>query len=357
MHGVNSDATLKNKTVMNNENTIYDRNEDTQFDNTRFAGNKTANAANGKAANEETQYDDTRFADNTGQQPTANGQPRKVAMGKRVAIAFGAAAALGAGAAVLMSATTADGTENGGDGTDGGHPEWTDGHVQVAGSVNDNMSFTEAFNAARDEVGTGGVFEWHGNIYSTFTEDEWNGMSLAEREEYGSHFNWHGNGGNNDSSADAEVVASSATNDDAAVDVSVADGQTVSAEPDYTVGNDGAHGEAEAVAVSDDDVTADDEVQILGVEHDAQTGMTYAHMTFDDHDAVLVDINNDNTFDVLAVDANDDHQLSDNEMIDISDHHITAESLGIDTSVDDNNMMAGNGEQPVDDGGDGIVAM
>lgn len=37
--------------------------------------------------------------------------------------------------------------------------------VLVATSVNDDMSFNETFAAARHEVGAGGAFEWHGNIY------------------------------------------------------------------------------------------------------------------------------------------------------------------------------------------------
>lgn len=38
--------------------------------------------------------------------------------------------------------------------------------------VNDNMSFSEAFAAARQEVGAGGVFQWHGQSYGTFYENE-----------------------------------------------------------------------------------------------------------------------------------------------------------------------------------------
>lgn len=41
-----------------------------------------------------------------------------------------------------------------------------------AGTVNDNMSFNEAFAAAREEVGAGGVFAWHGEYYNTFYEEE-----------------------------------------------------------------------------------------------------------------------------------------------------------------------------------------
>ncbi len=40
------------------------------------------------------------------------------------------------------------------------------------GTVNDNMSFAEAFAAARAELGPGGVFEWHGQLYGTFYATE-----------------------------------------------------------------------------------------------------------------------------------------------------------------------------------------
>ena len=48
-------------------------------------------------------------------------------------------------------------------------------------SINDDMSFGEAFKAARAQVGPGGVFTWHGNIFNTYTAAEWNAMSLEER--------------------------------------------------------------------------------------------------------------------------------------------------------------------------------
>ena len=52
--------------------------------------------------------------------------------------------------------------------------------LQVA-AVNDDMSFGEAFAAARAEVGPGGVFHWHGGIYNTYTVDEWNAMSVDQK--------------------------------------------------------------------------------------------------------------------------------------------------------------------------------
>lgn len=58
--------------------------------------------------------------------------------------------------------------------------------VQVA-KVGDDLSFGEAFAAARAEVGPGGVFYWHGGIYNTFTEAEWNGMTAEQKTEFAQH--------------------------------------------------------------------------------------------------------------------------------------------------------------------------
>ena len=62
--------------------------------------------------------------------------------------------------------------------------ELTPANVPVA-NVSDDMSFGEAFAAARAEVGAGGVFRWHGNLYNTFTAEEWDAMNAEERTEFG----------------------------------------------------------------------------------------------------------------------------------------------------------------------------
>ena len=45
-------------------------------------------------------------------------------------------------------------------------------------------SFDEAFSSARHEVGPGGVFTWDGELYSTYTGNEWNRLSPAQQEEF-----------------------------------------------------------------------------------------------------------------------------------------------------------------------------
>lgn len=56
--------------------------------------------------------------------------------------------------------------------------------IDVAGKVTDDMSFAQAFEAARSEVGMGGVFGWHGHWYNTFEKDEWGSLSLEQRQQY-----------------------------------------------------------------------------------------------------------------------------------------------------------------------------
>lgn len=56
--------------------------------------------------------------------------------------------------------------------------------IDVAGKVTDTMPFEQAFGAAREEVGAGGVFNWHGRWYNTFEKEEWTDLSLEQRQEY-----------------------------------------------------------------------------------------------------------------------------------------------------------------------------
>lgn len=57
-------------------------------------------------------------------------------------------------------------------------------NIDIAGGINENMTFEEAYAAAREEVGPGGVFSWHGNVYNTFTVEEWQSLSIAQRQEF-----------------------------------------------------------------------------------------------------------------------------------------------------------------------------
>ena len=56
---------------------------------------------------------------------------------------------------------------------------------QAAGTKSlDDLSFREAFETARADMGPGGVFSWHGNLYNTYTAQEWSSMSSAEKKQF-----------------------------------------------------------------------------------------------------------------------------------------------------------------------------
>ncbi len=56
--------------------------------------------------------------------------------------------------------------------------------IDVSTMVNDDMSFGEAFAAARDELGAGGVFMWNGNAYNTYYKEEWADMAQADKDSF-----------------------------------------------------------------------------------------------------------------------------------------------------------------------------
>lgn len=56
--------------------------------------------------------------------------------------------------------------------------------MTVASEVNDSMSFNEAFAAARQAIGPGGLFVWHGHAYGTYYKNEWDAMSQEDQDQY-----------------------------------------------------------------------------------------------------------------------------------------------------------------------------
>lgn len=53
--------------------------------------------------------------------------------------------------------------------------------IPVAGA-NGEQSFGDAFAEARENLGAGGVFEWRGRLYNTYTAEEWQEMTADEQD-------------------------------------------------------------------------------------------------------------------------------------------------------------------------------
>lgn len=164
-----------------------------------------------------------------------------------------------------------------------------DENITFAEEVKDEMTFAEAFAAARAEVGSGGVFEWHGHLYGTYYADEWNKMTIEEKADYNSHFAW------NDSSATeikAEVVEERSL---------MTDG-LIQDEPEP-------------------------EVEVLGIVHDNQNDINIGAVDVEGQRVFLFDVDNDLGFDYIASDVNQNGMFEENEVDYIGDDNISVNDL------------------------------
>ena len=167
--------------------------------------------------------------------------------------------------------------------------------IPIATCVNDGMSFSEAFAAARHEVGSNGAFVWHGQVYTTFYAEEWSVLSPAEQKAFS-----------------ADAIA------------------TVNGE-----------------YVSDNQNTSDDtsaiEVHVLGVEENVEMGngelANLGIAEVEGHSALFIDRDADGTFDLLAVDINDNGYVDDNEVVDINELGLDVETLASHIETDPVDQM------------------
>lgn len=239
-------------------------------------------------------------------------QPKKNSPWKSAACGLGSGILLGAATTLFSSATPAENVVNAenGENAEGTENEvsenaeptssLSDGMVPVAESVQDDMSFGEAFAAARAEVGPGGVFVWNGNAYSTYTAEEWGSMSAEQREEYSSH-----------------VHVDTSSNEDLQVGTQQSQQQNVE---DFG-------GETPEIEVTPGE-PEDEGVEILGVVYDDASGMTVGMMSVNNQEVSVVDIDSDGSFDIMSTDANGDNQISQDEFYDISEEGLTVDDLG-----------------------------
>lgn len=317
-----------------------------------------------EAENENTKFEETPVQEsNPNDIPDNNEAPAKHGKGlwKRAAIGAGTGLLIGGVSTVLMGMKGADSepnteTESGNEPENGNnndpaqaneglpHPEWVDDQIQVATSVDDGMSFGEAFAAARAEVGAGGCFEWHGQVYGTYTADEWNGMTAEQRAEYGDHFSW-----NHIDHSQSDVAQHSTHIDNSASQANTAGASGTDDIEVVSVNHDGNNNDMAQAGTGNDSVNAEvvevsqaePEVEILGVVHDADSGANIGSMSVDGQEVILIDVDNDMQFDYMAADVNGNGQVDQGELVDIQAQGLTVNGVGgfTDPSSD---MIASN---------------
>lgn len=200
------------------------------------------------------------------------------------------------------------------------HPELVDTEVPVATGVSDDMSFGQAFAAARAETGPGGVFEWHGNLYGTYTAEEWDAMSAGERADFGRHFAWSrmDHSQSDVASHDSQSSHNSHGSDDSDIEV-------VSVNHQHS-GNDS--GNTVHAARQEPADSSDSEIEVLGIVHNDELDANIAAVNIDGNEVYLIDVDNDRTFDLMMNDANANGSIDDGELADISGAGLTIDDLG-----------------------------
>lgn len=202
-------------------------------------------------------------------------------------------------------------------------PAWAVGDIEIAKGVNDDMSFSEAFAAAREEVGPGGAFEWNGGVYGTYTASEWNQMSVSERAEFNDNFSWNHVNATSGNVATVQPIEVHHHHHH----YNIIEEVEVVNEPQSDI-----HVEAQPVNQT---IEAQPEIEVLGVVHDYETGANIGGLNIDGQDIVVVDVDGDLEFDLAASDFNHNNEIEEGEVLDIHGQGLTVDDLGGFTDPND----------------------
>ncbi|MHC1776028.1 MAG: hypothetical protein AB9834_11515 [Lentimicrobium sp.] len=220
------------------------------------------------------------------------------------------------------------------------------------GTIQDDMSFSEAFASAREELGAGGVFAWHGNYYNTFYSEELDDSNqpLVDYQTTDPHelpaIEYQGNPGD-------DTGTDYATDQDTYDTENLNTGNLGEPEPDILAADLNADGAVDAVFVdinqdgSADAMYADQNMDgqlsedELIVIHDpaglmssdvVSDGTTMSvDLNADGTDEVLIaDVNYDQVVDVMGIDENNNQQIEESEVIILNPDAMNNEAVAPD---------------------------
>lgn len=196
------------------------------------------------------------------------------------------------------------------------------GNVKVA-EVSDDMSFDEAFASARKQVGAGGVFEWRGKLYGTYYKNEWDAMSQADKDQYAANvFGTPQAKVHNDNSQEQPQQDVAEEN--------VAEQNTNEQEVSQQTNNQ--KDMAEAVSDNGGSYNIQQVYGVTTVTDNNGNPMTMVEAKVNGHNAILCDINQDDKIDSMAIDANDDGRITQDEIIPVPQGAVLVSELGCGVS-------------------------
>lgn len=189
----------------------------------------------------------------------------------------------------------------------------------------DNQSFKEAFDAARAELGPGGVFRWRGNLFNTYTEEEWKNMSDEEKEQFAQNLNPEVSPSDIDTAQIEDVEEGAVDN----VDVQIEEDHTDVDLANVEIEEDAQHEETQHDA-------DDDDVRVIGYgDVDLANGrsVTVEELEINGQRVAVIDVDQDGVGDIAMSDLNKNNQADEGEVIDL--HTGDAISFENQTSMDD----------------------
>lgn len=198
-------------------------------------------------------------------------------------------------------------------------------------TVDDSMSFSQAFEAARAQVGAGGLFTWHGNIFNTYTADEWKAMSNADKHQFAEQVKPEIPASEVDTKQVAE--AEPQISDD---DVQIAHESAQHQDHDVEIQSSRVD-EANAQVTTWNELAESDDVRIVGYK-DIDVGrgrsISMQELEINGQRVAVIDVDKDGDPDLAMTDLNHNQQMDEGEVIDL--HTGEAISFVDDDSAIDN---------------------
>ena len=213
---------------------------------------------------------------------------------------------------------------------------------QAAGTKSlDDLSFREAFETARADMGPGGVFSWHGKLFNTYTAEEWNAMSQKDKELFAQQVK-------------PEVSVEDVDTRDLAIS-NETNGSVAEASNDIT-----QNSEIEVKVVEEEDLTMasvkvddkqnaetvsslDDDVRVIGYgDIDLVNGnsVTVEELEINGQRVAVIDVDKDGVGDVAMSDLNHNNRPDDGEVIDLHtgnpisfDDHASIDDVSTDITI------------------------
>ena len=237
---------------------------------------------------------------------TAKETWKPVTIGGLTGILMGAGAMYGVQAIASGSNDVASGADEG---------------LKVA-TVDDSMSFSQAFEAARAQVGAGGVFTWHGNIFNTYTADEWKALSHDDKHHFAEQVNPQISASDIDTKQLVAHVAPEENVDsqeEPTVTVEVEDEPLPDANLEYA--SEPYQPPKENGNVTWSDITSNDEdVRIIGfkeVEIGRGRSVAMQEIEVNGQRVAVIDVDKDGNPDLAMSDLNHNQQMDEGEVLDL----------------------------------------